>query len=191
MGTGQVCPYMAGVPSCQGPRFRRAHHIWTSTNIDNWLIQSIQINVFISCRYYKVNKLHNFFFKVCTYTCTYINLSENKDFFFFDLILEICDFPHPNFNTTSLHERPLSSAFMAWTLWNNVIFFRMSFFSRSGSNWTITQNERWKRSANSAVNVVYPWTLSGVKNQISARALLPVPPQPFVLNRKASSALGQ
>ena len=62
---------------------------------------------------------------------------------------------------------------------------------RSGSNRLKTLNERFKKLASSAINIVYLLTLSGVEKQISAHKLLLVLPVPFMLNRMVTSALGQ
>ena len=70
-------------------------------------------------------------------------------------------------------------------------FFWMPFFSQSSSDWSKMLKECWNRSANSLINIVYPWKLSCVEKQVSAHALLPVPPAPFVLNHTLSCALGQ
>ena len=64
--------------------------------------------------------------KVCAYTCTYVNLAIKLTFF--NLILEILDFPHPNFSMTFPHEQKLSNAFMAWSLCSNVIFLLDAIF---------------------------------------------------------------
>ena len=78
VGTSYMCPYMTGVPSCHGPSFRSAHRIWTSPNIDNWFIKSIEINVYfmlilqIWICWIKLRKY--------TYMCTY-KLSSKKYFF--------------------------------------------------------------------------------------------------------------
>ena len=84
------------------------------------------MNVLIHADITKLNKLNK---TLKVYTYTYINLAVN----FFcacmcDLILEICDFPHLNFSTTSLHEPPLPSPIIAFKLCSHVIYLLDAIF---------------------------------------------------------------
>ena len=65
----------------------------------------------------------------------------------------------------------------------------MPFFSQSGSSRSKMLNEHCKRSANSAINIVYRSLFSCIEKQISVHTLLPILLLPFMLNHMASSVM--